>query len=59
MTAEAMQWVYEAVTMGSPLNHKFERCLLSILRSIQRQTNLIKSFFEMPGTKYIPELFTE
>jgi transposase len=36
MTAEAMQWVYEAVTMDSPLNYKFERCLwtLNIIRSM-------------------------
>jgi hypothetical protein len=29
--------------------------LLSILRSIQKQTKLIKSFFQMPDTKYILE----
>ncbi len=31
-----------------------KRSLFSILRSIQRQTNLIKSFFQLKGTKYIP-----
>ena len=33
-----------------------KRSLFSILRSIQRQTNLIKSFFRLQGTKYIPTL---
>ena len=32
-----------------------KRHLLSILRSIQRQPSLIKSFFRMPATKYILE----
>jgi transposase len=32
-----------------------KRHLLSILRSIQKQTKLIKSFFQMPDTKYILE----
>ena len=30
-----------------------KRHLLSILRSIQKQTALVKSFFRMPHTKYI------
>jgi transposase len=33
-----------------------KRSLLSILRSIQRQADLIKSFFQLPDTKYIPTL---
>lgn len=32
-----------------------KRSLLSIMRSIQKQTILIKSFFKMPDTKYILE----
>jgi transposase len=32
-----------------------KRHLLSILRSIQKQTSLVKSFFRMPQTKYILE----
>lgn len=36
LSGEDMQWVYEAITMGSPLNHKFECCLwtLNIIRSM-------------------------
>ncbi len=30
-----------------------KQCLLSIMRSIQKQTSLIKSFFKLPDTKYI------
>ena len=35
LSGEDMQWVYDAVTMGSPLNQKFEFCLwtLNIIRS--------------------------
>jgi transposase len=33
--------------------------LFSILRSTQKQTALIKSFFKLPVTKYISELLTE
>lgn len=36
LSGEDMQWVYDAVTMGSPLNYKFEFCLwtLNIIRSL-------------------------
>ncbi len=48
LTGEAMQWVYEAITMGNPLNHKFEFCLwtLNIIRSMiekERGVKLSKS----------------
>ena len=35
-----------------------KRALTSILRSIQKQTSLIKSFFQLSGTKYIAQLLT-
>jgi transposase len=35
-----------------------KRALTSILRSIQKQTSLIKSFFRLSGTKYIAQLLT-
>ena len=36
LSAEDMQWVYDAVTMGSPLNYQFEFCLwtLNIIREM-------------------------
>lgn len=36
LSAEDMQWVYDAVTLGAPLNYKFDFCLwsLKILRSL-------------------------
>jgi transposase len=36
LTGEAMQWIYEAVTMGNPLNYQFDFSLwkLNILRSM-------------------------
>ncbi len=36
LSAEDMKWVYDAVTMGSPLNYQFEFCLwtLNILREM-------------------------
>ena len=36
LSAEDMKWVYDAVTMGNPLNHKFEFCLwtLNIIREM-------------------------
>ena len=47
-SGENMQWVYDAVTMGSPRNHKFDFCLwtLSIIRSMiakERGVELSKS----------------
>jgi transposase len=48
LSGEDMQWVYDAVTMGSPLNDKFEFCLwtLNIIRSMiakERGVQLSKS----------------
>ena len=48
LSGEDMQWVYDTVTMGSPLNHKFEFCLwtLNIIRSMiakERGVKLSKS----------------
>ncbi len=48
LSGEDMEWVYDAVTMGSPLNHKFEFCLwtLNIIRSMiekERGVKLSKS----------------
>ncbi len=48
LSGEDMQWVYDAVTMGSPLNQKFEFCLwtLNIIRSMiarERGIELSKS----------------
>ena len=37
---------------------EMKRHMLSILRSIQKQTSLIKSFFRMPDTKYILDALT-
>lgn len=36
MTADDMKWVYDAVTMGNPLNYQFEFCLwtLNIIREM-------------------------
>jgi len=38
--------------------HSMKRALTSILRSIQKQTSLIKSFFQLFGTTYIAKLLT-
>ena len=48
LSAEDMKWVYDSVTMGSPLNHQFEFCLwtLNILRELiykERGVKLSKS----------------
>ena len=48
LSAEDMKWVYEAVTMGHPLNYQFEFCLwtLNILREMifrERGIRLSKS----------------
>jgi transposase len=48
LSGEDMQWVYDAITMGNPLNHKFEFCLwtLNIIRSMiarERGVELSKS----------------
>ena len=48
LSGEDMQWVYDAVTMGNPLNYKFEFCLwtLNIIRSMiatERGVQLSKS----------------
>ena len=48
LSAEDMQWVYDAVTMGNPLNHQFDFCLwtLNILRTMierKRGVRLSKS----------------
>lgn len=48
LSAEDMKWVYDAVTMGSPSNYKFDFCLwtLNILRSMiekERGVKLSKS----------------
>jgi transposase len=48
LSGEDMQWVYDAITMGSPLNHKFEFCLwtLNIIRTMianERAVKLSKS----------------
>ncbi len=48
LSGDDMQWVYEAVTMGNPLNYQFEFCLwtLNILRSLikrERGVELSKS----------------
>ena len=44
LSADDMQWVYNAVTMYSPLNYKFDFCLwtLSILRTMVEQERGIK-----------------
>ncbi len=44
LSADDMQWVYNAVTMYSPLNYKFDFCLwtLSILRTMIEQERGIK-----------------
>lgn len=36
-------------------NHDMQRHLTSILRSIQKQASLIRSFFQLPDTSYILE----
>lgn len=48
LSADDMKWLYDAVTMGSPLNHKFEFCLwtLNIIRELissERGIKLSKS----------------
>jgi len=48
VSASDMQWLYDAITMGSPLNHKFEFCLwtLNIIRELiltERGVKLSKS----------------
>jgi transposase len=48
LSADDMKWLYEAITMGNPLNHKFEFCLwtLNIIREliyIDRGVKLSKS----------------
>jgi len=48
LSAEDIKWVYDSVTMGSPLNHQFEFCLwsLNILREMiykERGIKLSKS----------------
>lgn len=39
LSAKDMRWIYDAVTMGSPLNHKFDFCLwsLKIIRTMIQQ----------------------
>lgn len=36
LSADDMRWLYDAITMGNPLNHKFEFCLwtLNIIREL-------------------------
>jgi len=48
LSADDMKWVYDSVTMGNPLNHKFEFCLwtLNIIRELivsERGVKLSKS----------------
>lgn len=48
VTGEDMKWLYDAITMGNPLNHKFPFCLwtLSTIRSLlekERKVKLAKS----------------
>ena len=44
LSSEDMKWVYDAVTMGSPLNYQFEFCLwtLNILREMINRERGIK-----------------
>ena len=39
LSAKDMQWIYDAVTMGNPLNYKFDFCLwsLKIIRTMIKQ----------------------
>ena len=44
LSGEDMKWLYDAITLGNPLNHKFEFCLwtLNIIRELIASEKNIK-----------------
>lgn len=40
LSADDMEWLYEAITMGNPLNHQFEFCLWTLNIKFRARDNV-------------------